>query len=360
MATLPLDEVFNPAQPVRKRGFLIGRNTEVERVVTHLTTPGTHLLICGVRGVGKTSIARVAEVELRRKVPHSHVDYMQCDTNTTFRDIAERALRALNPLQPTMRLDSPAIVAEALDGVSGFLLIDEFDRLKPEERRLLADLMKVLSDRSASFSICIVGVARNALDLFGEHPSVARCLVELPIHRLTKPDAQKLADEGFRTLSLRIRADLLLDIARISRGYPSNAVLLCRYIAETVIGASPASIDMPEMLQAMSTLLSEKGLSSRDAYLQLTSGAGGDDMKLVLNAASKLDDDEFTESELATVTVKAHSLSRPNISAAIALAAAKSPNRLFDTVRANTYQFRDLRMPMIIQVIEFMQLNAPK
>ena len=83
-------------------------------------------------------------------------------------------------------------------------------------------------------------------------------------------------------------------------------------------------------------------------------------MKLVLNAASKLDGDEFTESELATATVKASGLARPNISAAIELASAKSPNRVFEVVRPNAYRFRDLRMPMILQVLEFIQLNSPK
>jgi len=361
VATALIDEVFNPAQPVRRRGFLVGRDDEVTRVLTHLTTPGTHLLICGVRGIGKTSIARVAEAELRSRDRTAHVDYMQCDASTTFRDLAERALRPLAPLPQSLRLESPAATAEALDRVVGFLLVDEFDRLAPDERRKLADLMKAISDRPGpAFAICIVGVAHTALDLFGEHPSVARCLVEVAIQSLGKLAAHKLADDGFRALAVSVRPDLLLDIARMSRGYPSNAVLLCRYIAEAGLRLPRRYIDLPDMLAAMNALLSEKGLSSRNAYLKLAAGPGGDDLQKVLNVAAKLDGDEFTESELAAAVVKAFGLARANITAAIELASANSPNRLLDVVRANTYRFRDLRMPMILLIMEFIYLNTPR
>jgi ATPase family protein associated with various cellular activities (AAA) len=356
MSTTILDSVF-PTGPVRKRGLLVGRDTEVDRAVTLLSASATHLLMCGLRGIGKTSIARVAEVILREGDPLARVDYKQCGSRTTYVSLLEDVLKHLGVIR-YRALVSPAEVADRLASASGFLLIDEFDRLAQEDRRLVAELMKALSDCGSRFAICAVGVAATALDLFDEHPSVARCLTELPVKILAKNDIQTIATNGFQALGLAVREDLLLDIARLSRGFPAHVVLLCRYTAEYAMNSSTKKIEPRELRAALGNLLREKGAAAREAFLRATSGSAGDKARLVLRAAASLTSDEFTEDELAE-TARFYGVSREQVKVTSIDCTARTPNQIFDVIRANTYRFRDPRMPWIILITEYLDQGLP-
>jgi type II secretory pathway predicted ATPase ExeA len=161
-----INQVFHPERPVVKRGLLVGRTDEVAKTISHLETVGGHVLLCGHRGIGKTSIAKVAEASLRERHSSVVVAYLMCDQRITFDVIVDVLLTHAKIPRAALHIASPAFVAAALVNVEGFLLIDEAERLNVEDRLLIAELMKSLSDSSAKFSLCVVGVARTALNSF--------------------------------------------------------------------------------------------------------------------------------------------------------------------------------------------------
>jgi len=75
-------------------------------------------------------------------------------------------------------------------------ILDEFDRVTDSAVKMaIADLIKNVSDNHALVTLVLVGVGGSIADLIGEHPSVARNLVqiEMPVmadveamHRLFK------------------------------------------------------------------------------------------------------------------------------------------------------------------------------
>lgn len=57
---LALGEVFTPSAPIDDQELFAGRNHELFSVIEAMQSAGQHAVIFGERGVGKTSLARVA------------------------------------------------------------------------------------------------------------------------------------------------------------------------------------------------------------------------------------------------------------------------------------------------------------
>lgn len=73
---------------------LFGRQTEVQKLVEALNTPGQHVLLYGERGVGKSSLANVA-AELMSIVVKRKLFFKSCDRSDTLETILQRPLAAV-------------------------------------------------------------------------------------------------------------------------------------------------------------------------------------------------------------------------------------------------------------------------
>lgn len=348
-----IDAVFHPERPVADPSQLVGRNEEVQLTVDRLSTSGGHVLLYGHRGIGKTSIAQVADVTLRKDHPHLLVRSMSCDVQTDFLSIAATCLEGTAHAENREVHRSPVRVADLVFDRRGFLIIDELDRLGKNERSLLGDFLKRLSDRGASFSVCAVGIAQTAAELFSGHPSVSRCLNEIDVQRLPERRLAEIVEIGFITLHQRVRVDVVEDIARLSLGFPSNTVLICRYIAEGAIRAPTGMIGPEELRRGLLRLLSERGRSTADLLSYLAHSPRGALKRSVLLAGTMLKLEEFTTDQLFDATRDQCSIERKVFENLWVGMCMDGPEYAFDNVRPSVIRFRDPRFPLMLLVSEF-------
>ena len=66
------DQAFHPYAPIELPEFFAGRIRHIEKLDAEVAAPGRQVAIYGERGVGKTSLARLAYFFLGREEERTH------------------------------------------------------------------------------------------------------------------------------------------------------------------------------------------------------------------------------------------------------------------------------------------------
>lgn len=349
-----IDAVFHPERPVTEPSQLIGRDTELEIAVARLSTAGGHLLLFGHRGIGKTSIAKVAEFVLRLEHPGLVVKAISCDSRMDFLDITSACIANTDISMSDGELRSPVKSAEVISTLRGFLIIDEIDRLRPDQRTLLSEFMKTLSDKATTFCLCAVGIAQTATEIFHGHLSIHRCLNEIHVKQLDGSTIAKIVDTGFDSLKQAIDAQVVVDIARLSLGFPSNAVLICRYVAEGVMRLPIPIISANELRRGLKRLLLERGTTSRELLRHISSNDKNLHKSSLLLSAALIKREDFTYDELYQETRNRCSIDRRTFDNICLGFCLDGPEHVFDNFRPNVLRFSDPRLPMMLFIERFL------
>jgi DNA polymerase III delta prime subunit len=261
-------EVFSPSTPVSNADLLLGRTDLVLAMISGVQEIGTHVILFGERGVGKTSVAnviersftsdpRVMEDEKRSAdAEFSEPDFcvkVNADTQDDFTSLWNKVFQRIMVLvdlpaigfnrdrqQTTISLLDAALQCgrelcptEVIRILSGFrkcnVVIDEIDRLRGEAvKSLLSDTIKGLSDQALLHTLILVGVGRSVADLIGAHPSIERCLKQIPVNRLSSTYLEGIIDCGMRKLKMTVDPAVRTIIARLSNGFPHFTHLLAQ------------------------------------------------------------------------------------------------------------------------------------
>jgi MoxR-like ATPase len=75
--------VLSPSRPLQSEEFLRGRHDQLVEIKKALYQPGRHILIHGLRGVGKSSLAQTAAFSLAQG---GDPIIIGCDRHSTSRD----------------------------------------------------------------------------------------------------------------------------------------------------------------------------------------------------------------------------------------------------------------------------------
>lgn len=243
-----VDKAFTPHRPIELRALLAGRIEVIQRAIDALNTEGLHLVLYGDRGVGKTSLAKVlATLTQDPQDPQGiRTIYVTCDSATTFSTMWTRVIEEIEVTQRAagfgrtgdtqggVDLDRPVVgsndarlLVKSLPNPT-VIFFDEFDRVSPDSdaSRLIADTIKLFSDRGAPCKIVIVGVAESIGQLITEHQSVTRHIAELKVDPMTPQELAEIIRKGFASAGLTYDTGLDARIAALSQGYPHYTHLL--------------------------------------------------------------------------------------------------------------------------------------
>ena len=262
---VPLAEVFTPTRPKVGEHRLAGRNAELQKILSALLEEHAHVVLYSERGRGKTSLSNSVIAALRQH--EVAVARYTCDAASTYEDIIRGLLRDL----PASMLAAPATAQPAQGPAQGcsaalpdgplqpydvvsmpgrltcpFLVcvVDEFDRLRNTVvRTQFADTIKQISDRGVRMLFMLVGVSDSLEQMLGEHQSIQRALVALPLPLLSDERVGELVADGAAEAGLEITPPLAMRIASLSRGMPYMAQLLALRVAQatTLRGATRAT-----------------------------------------------------------------------------------------------------------------------
>lgn len=384
-------DVFTPHIPVDEIEHFFGREEEATRLVSVINSPGQHILVYGDRGVGKTSLAKTTCKVLLQKIQRGHFFEKSCDSKDTFASIFESPLEAsgvdfsfkektqthneggvagLNigvakvniatkrEVKTTnsaiFKPDSPSWVANQLKTMSGVFLIDEADSIQSDEdKKKIAELIKLLSDSNSEFKLVVVGIATTGEELTAGHPSVERCLKEVLLQRMSDDDLKKIILNGMSSLEL-IPADYVVKkIVDISAGYPHFAHLVSLKCGEHAIANNERHVTKDTLAIALSEAVKDsEGALQRMFEATLRALTKPNEYKLLLLTAAYCKTPEFRSSELREKLDSKFGIkieSKPLSRRLTLLTKGEKTTILYKPARG-CFQFTDPRMPSFLKM----------
>ncbi|HVC77542.1 MAG TPA: AAA family ATPase [Candidatus Micrarchaeaceae archaeon] len=282
---------FSPHSPINQVSFFSGRIDQIRAVADTVTTPGLHAVLYGERGVGKTSLTNVISQILSVVKGMSRV---QCSQQDSFEAVIRRSLAGvvwseekgpvgftgasakqvknlgqLLPSRANGNLLSPDTVAGLLSVLPPYvvLVVDEFDRLPRSETADFADLMKALSDRGATMTLVLVGVAEDINHLIENHASVERCMRQIRLLRMSDGELGEIIDRALTATGFSVESpDLKGNIVILSQGFPHYVHALGQNAARNALDGGRLVINLDDVLRGMVQIVEYGDQSHRELY----------------------------------------------------------------------------------------------
>jgi Cdc6-like AAA superfamily ATPase len=296
-----LGKVLSPSQPLNSEEYLKGREEQLQGIKRALYQSGRHVLIHGLRGVGKSSLAQTAAFSLALQKDPIIVG---CDSSSTFKSVVrEIFLEAVNH-DPTLERsseevsvgmarygislgakqnevhsapDEPASVNEAARLIqfltkyysdSPVVVVDEFDQVSlPQEQELFANLIKQVSDKhiDAKFIFCGIGESIDAL--MSAHASADRYFHTVSLGQLPYEARFEIVENAADKLGIEIDRNTVYRIARISDGFPHFVHFISEQLFWRVHEAENDGLVTPELFErAMSDAADSMDMKLRRPY----------------------------------------------------------------------------------------------
>lgn len=253
-----LSKVLSPAQPLQSEEYLKGRAEQLHGIEKALYAPGRHVLIHGMRGVGKSSLAQTAAFKIAKE--HDPI-IVSCDPQSTFKSIIKdifdealgkdprileetRAVEASGGLswfpiiaalkgtksQKETEIEEPLSVNDAVraiqflsDKLGGkpVFVVDEFDLiLSTEVQRDFANLVKQVSDKHVEACFIFCGIAESAEALMAAHGSADRYFHAVDLGKLPWDARIEIIETAADALGIEIDKTTVYRIAMICDGFP--------------------------------------------------------------------------------------------------------------------------------------------
>lgn len=316
MLHMRLDEVFRPAAPVDRDELFVGRDHERWTLLEAIRSPGSHAVIYGERGIGKTSMAATAcdhcnregRVALRitcdvgdnfASIWQKFIDECQIylasnpDSPPDLHEAMERAAEVLGPDEVT-----PAHVRVALRHILTLrpvvLFLDEFDQVEDfGTLALTSNLIKMLSDQIEPATLIPVGVAESVDRLLVGHQSIGRNLAQVRMPRMSKEELRAIALKGFAKLEMFADEAALRFISLMPRGFPQYAHTLAQEGARQALMAKTRVITEEHIFKGLELGIKKVDHALATAYDQATYSAKPSRFADVLLACVLAQTDEF-------------------------------------------------------------------
>jgi len=151
------------------------------------------------------------------------------------------------------------------------VVFDEFDRITdPNARRLMADAVKTMSDKSSGNTVVLVGVGNDVRDLVGEHPSTERNFRQVAMPRMTPDELREILELGFAELEMTLPEATRDRILDLSHGFPHYTHLLAKYCALEAINRNSRSVSPDDFEVAVDRAIEDTYETIGDAYQRAT------------------------------------------------------------------------------------------
>ena len=274
-----LRNAFTPSQPVMNPSMFAGRAGVLTSMIRSLEDQRLHLVIYGDRGIGKTSLLHML-TDAARDARYI-VIYMSCGAGSTF-DETFRAAGADIPLLfhsgyaptaseaehgstladifPSGRLSPRQFgdVCVRITGTRVLIILDEFDRCESAQfRRDLAEVIKILSDRSLRVQLVIAGVAADLADLVEHIPSIRRNILAIKVPLMNDQEVHELLANGERASGLGFTADARAQITTVANGSPYISSLVAHHAGLIALDAKSTTVRAEDVAAAVSQSLDD-------------------------------------------------------------------------------------------------------
>lgn len=314
-----LSRFFKPATPIQKKDLFAGRKPQIHAVVDAINQDGRHVVLYGERGAGKTSLSNMLFPVLECPGRVVLTPQINCTSQDTFAAIWKRVFEeirfeaeetecelpetALNLLADYTQQYAddlaPDIVRRVLleIGKEAILvtIIDEFETLELERtRRTMADTVKFLSDRNVPATVVLIGVSDDVEGLIRDHESTERCLLQVPMPRMSRDEIEEIITNGLKNVGMTIGDSAIRSMSSITKGLPHYAHLLGLHTGRAALERGQTCVMVEDLMMGITTAIDKVQASVQRYYRQATSSSRKDaQFKSVLLACAMSQTDEF-------------------------------------------------------------------
>lgn len=295
-----LNHTFTPHKPIRDEGVFNGRDRLLQQVSDTVSQPGKHVLIYGERGLGKTSFANVAARELAL-APRVTVIRKSCTIEHTFGMVWRELLHGFEHEGKNVASlgDGPS-VHDIFEWIRGLhrathyvFILDEFDRMQDRNgKKLLADLIKQLSDEIDNVTLILVGVARNLAELFADHESLPRAMMQVKMPRMAADELKSIIETRLPDLGMGMGANALDATVQLSQGFPGYTHLLALHAGRAAIARQSIEIAHADLEAALEEALADVQEHIAAAYKKAVRSSRQNNYEEVLLACALAQSDE--------------------------------------------------------------------
>lgn len=249
-----LGKVLSPSQPLNSEEFLRGREQQLAGIKRALFQPGRHVLIHGLRGVGKSSLAQTAAYSLSIGADPIIVG---CDGNSTFgrlmREVFDEAVNKNPTIEKKIKevgggfsrlginfggkvttheasATEPGSVNEAIRLVQFLceayserpvVVIDEFDQVRDQtEQEYFTNFIKQVSDKHVPACFLFCGIGESVDAIMSAHGSADRYFHTVSLGQLPWEARFEIVTGAAERLGIETEENTVIRIARISDGFP--------------------------------------------------------------------------------------------------------------------------------------------
>ena len=297
--------VFQPTNPINEDRLFVGRIPQINSLIDVIYQPGAHAILYGERGVGKTSLANIINERVMGPLKFTKVLKVSCNAaslfaaiwSNVFFDFAWEGKQVGDVIRSHPDPFTVWKIAESLPEKRYLVILDEFDRIQDENTKILtADTIKYFSDNPLKFTILIVGVGSSVEELFGNHPSIRRCIVEIPMPRMAPTELSQILDERLPLLRMKTSGNVVERMVQFSQRLPTYIHLLGQLCAQRAISRRSLEITDDDLDFAVSHALERAPESTRQDYYKAVQSTKPDNRyKEVLLACAMADKNERGE-----------------------------------------------------------------
>lgn len=276
------EQLFTPGTAVKEQDLFAGRAEQISKLAQRIRLAGSHAIIYGDRGVGKSSLVNI--FRYIADASPSRVQYIRVaatdgdDFSAIIRKIFKRMTVENEDGSRTRLADfydnkeiTPDDVLLEFENFSGaatpIIVIDEFDRLKDARAKsLVSDTIKLTSDESVNATFFIVGVSDAVDDLLHGHESIGRALAQVEMPRMSDEEIVQIVQKRLARAGMRISGEALWDIVFICKGLPHYAHLLGLHAMQSACDRRSLAIARADIEEATRRALSEANQSIKAGF----------------------------------------------------------------------------------------------
>ena len=314
-----VSQVFTPASPVREADLFAGRIEQIRKVVDAINQQGQHAVIFGERGVGKTSLSNILATRLRADGTEVLAPKITCESSDTYATLWRKVLSEIDLIKKKSLIGfqmsvfeetktaadvvgdnpTPDDIRRLLTLLGGdrllYVVIDEFDRISDvSTKRALADTIKAFSDHAVPTTIVVVGVSDTIDALIQEHESIERCLVQIPMPRMSPDESSQILTTGAKKLGIVFSPDSIREIVGLSQGLPHYTHLLALHSVRACIDSNDSEVLPTHVETAIHKAVEDAQQSLKSTYYRAVTSPRKDALYgHVLLACALAEPDQF-------------------------------------------------------------------
>lgn len=278
-----LSKVLSPARPLQSEEYLKGREQQLADIKKAVYQPGRHVLIHGLRGVGKSSLAQTAAYSLSRQADPIVIG---CDRRSSFGRVIREVFEEAENSNPKVRqkikesgasfsrlgigLNTKVTTTETAPSDAGsvneavrfmqylcqayaeepVVVIDEFDQIVDKvEQEHFTNFIKQVSDKHVPARFIFCGIGESADAIMKAHGSADRYFHTVELGQLPYEARYDIVTSSADTLGIVIDDETVMRIARISDGFPHYVHIVSEKLYWRVYEAENSGVVTPELFE---------------------------------------------------------------------------------------------------------------